>query len=73
MASDAQSRQIEQLLTRVDSLETKVTSLWDALQHAKEDADRLRDRVRVLEGVLRKHDIPVPPEAAPAVTIKVSP
>jgi hypothetical protein len=73
VASDAQSRQIEQLLTRVDSLETKVTSLWDALQHAKEDADRLRDRVRVLEGVLRMHDIPVPPEAIPAVTTKASP
>lgn len=70
--TDAASRQIDQLLARVESLESKVTSLWDGLQHAKEDADKLRDRVRMLEGILRSHDIPVPPEIAPGVTITVT-
>lgn len=60
--SDAASKQIDQLLARVDALETKVTSLWDNLQHAKEDADKLRDRVRLLESVLKANNIEVPPE-----------
>lgn len=71
VVSDASSRQIDQLLKRVDSLEQKVSSLWDGLQHAKEEADKLRDRVRMLEGILRSHDIPVPPEAT-SVTINVT-
>lgn len=49
-----------------------MSSLWDGLQHAKEEADKLRDRVRMLEGILRSHDIPVPPEAATAVTINAT-
>lgn len=60
--NDAAAAQIQQLLTRVDALETKYSRLWDDLQSEKQASSKLRDRVHQLEGILRANNIPVPAE-----------
>ncbi|WP_426287512.1 hypothetical protein [Luteibacter sp. E-22] len=62
--SDAQAKQIKALLDRVESLEAKYTKLWDDLQAEKQVTAKSRDRVRLLESVLRDNNIEIPPEVA---------
>jgi len=62
-ASDAQTAQINLLVTRVGALETKYSALWDELQTEKAAGSKLRDRVRQLEGILRANNITIPADA----------
>lgn len=63
-ASGAATAQIRALLDRVAALEKSHAQMWDEQRQDKLLIIKLQVRQAQLEGILRQHSIPVPPETA---------